>query len=239
MYGMPTRIRSLYVGVKSASKDELEMDHIDRDVDVSIYEYSPGQSMMRDKQLHESIGFTSQLSHVIRKGDSFRISKSNDNWWSEQSLIADCSNCGGIYQLQGSQSKTVKCHDCRELIEAESFMNYYTPAAFRTSFYPKDSDGTEQTYLPLRREVGAVIEPMEEKPVSKSNMLLATGSKAIIIRRNRGPLNKKSEPEPYHIVIKTQKKNVVRYKGKIDRTDYWTGHTEGVWQKLGTGGRMN
>lgn len=218
MYGMPTRVRPLYVGPKKGGgSGELEWDSVDRDVDLSIYEYSPGQSIVRDKLLHESIGFTPSLGNLSKRGrDDYYPPESLKStvWWSDRSLIADCPYCDAIFIIYGNVPKISICHDCKQEISAKEFKPYFTPAAYRTSFYPRQIDGTEQTYLPIRREVGAIIEPMDEHKVIDSNMLVATGSKATLVRRNRGVLDKSTDPVPYQIVTKVQQSMYSGIKGK-------------------------
>lgn len=58
MYGMPTRVRDLYVGIERSDLDEPDWDTIDREMDLAIYEFAPGRSLVRDKRKHVAIGFT-------------------------------------------------------------------------------------------------------------------------------------------------------------------------------------
>ena len=63
MYGMPTRVRDLYVGIESNDLGEPDWDTIDREMDLAIYEFAPGPSLVRDKRKHTSIG---SLLHWVR-----------------------------------------------------------------------------------------------------------------------------------------------------------------------------
>jgi hypothetical protein len=60
MYRMPTRVRDLYVGLSENDLGEPEWDTIDRELDLAIYEFAPGRSLVRDKRRHTSVG----LSHL-------------------------------------------------------------------------------------------------------------------------------------------------------------------------------
>jgi hypothetical protein len=53
MYGMPTRVRDLYVGTReSASTRQTDWLTIDRDLDLAVYEFAPGSVIVKDKREH-------------------------------------------------------------------------------------------------------------------------------------------------------------------------------------------
>jgi hypothetical protein len=60
MFGMPTRTRVLYHGVKVNSEPEL----IDRDLDLAITEFAPGSQKTKDKKVYTSIGFTPSILKI-------------------------------------------------------------------------------------------------------------------------------------------------------------------------------
>lgn len=47
MYGMPTRVRDLYVGIEENELGQPDWDSIDREMDLAIYEFAPGSSLPR------------------------------------------------------------------------------------------------------------------------------------------------------------------------------------------------
>src|SRR5262249_20069984 len=63
MFGMPSRVRSLYNGIRG---DEALT--IDRDLDLAITEFAPGSQKTKDKRVYTSIGFTAPFLHVNRRG---------------------------------------------------------------------------------------------------------------------------------------------------------------------------
>ncbi|NVE89254.1 DEAD/DEAH box helicase [Vreelandella titanicae] len=206
MFGMPTRVRPLYLGLKSTAGKNPEWDAVDRDLDIAIYEFSPGQLLVRDKRLHQSIGLTGQLGFIQpSKGGHKLIPEPAAQWWTEAEMLADCPACGA---LQSSQQETLiadqVCSDCSADIPISAFERYYSPAAFRTDFNPQVSDGTEPQKPLLRRETGSIISPMTNHYIAGSNAMVASGSDALVIRRNRGPINAISEHEPYTLVRKKQ-----------------------------------
>ncbi len=56
MYGMPSRIRSLYHRLRREGAQT-----IDRDLELSITEFAPGAEKTKDKVIHTAIGFTAPL----------------------------------------------------------------------------------------------------------------------------------------------------------------------------------
>ena len=204
MFGMPTRVRPMYLGMKPTGQKEVEWDFVDREIDIAIYEFAPGQSMVRDKRIHESIGFTDQLGFIQpTKGGTKIIPEPREQWWTDKVEIADCPACGAI-KVSSQKNSSLNCEDCKSLIPKDHFDTYYSPAAFRTDFQPKVSDGTEPPRPLIRRETGAIIEPMKMVNVKGTNLSLASGSEAYVIRRNRGAINLIGEHESYEIVTRTQ-----------------------------------
>jgi DEAD/DEAH box helicase domain-containing protein len=62
MYGMPTRVRDLYIGTReSASTRQTDWLTIDRDLDLAVYEFAPGSVIVKDKMEHVCVGFTGPL----------------------------------------------------------------------------------------------------------------------------------------------------------------------------------
>jgi DEAD/DEAH box helicase domain-containing protein len=66
MYGMPTRVRDLYLEFRKSSEGDFEWSTIDRDVDLAIYEHAPGAVVVKDKQEHLCAGFTGPLHQSFR-----------------------------------------------------------------------------------------------------------------------------------------------------------------------------
>ena len=56
MFGMPSRVRYLYHGLKGN-----EFQYIDRGLELAISDFAPGAQKTKDKKIHTSIGFTSPL----------------------------------------------------------------------------------------------------------------------------------------------------------------------------------
>jgi hypothetical protein len=205
MFGMPTRVRPLYLGLEPSGKNEVDWDLVDREIDMAIYEFAPGQVIVRDKRLHESIGFTDQLGFVQSTRQGTRLIPEPDaQWWTEKQQIADCSTCGAIKMMPSPPVEAVTCDDCHLPIPTEHFQAYYSPAAFRTDFQPRVADGMDPPRPILRRETGSIIAPMTTLNVAGTNLAVASGSGASVIRRNRGGLDAAGEHENYEVALKQQ-----------------------------------
>jgi DEAD/DEAH box helicase domain-containing protein len=66
MYGMPTRVRDLYLKLErdeDGKRGRLEWKTVDRDLDIAIYEFAPGATVVLDKREHRCVGFTPALDY--------------------------------------------------------------------------------------------------------------------------------------------------------------------------------
>ncbi|WP_292448097.1 DEAD/DEAH box helicase [Mesorhizobium sp.] len=210
MYGMPTRVRDLYVGVEENDVGESDWDTIDREMDLAIYEFAPGRSLVRDKRKHTSVGFTPPLGR-IRVGHQGRASiiGTGTSWWGDTAYIATCTMCSATNSSETGVFQAVNCGDCQAEISPDDFELYYLPAAFRTSFQPSAVDENESV-LTVWRETSSEMERLEAKPVDGTNVALAAGSSARIIRRNRGPIGDNGKPGGFVILEAVQKDIKVR-----------------------------
>ena len=206
MFGMPTRVRNLYLDLTSDGAGAAEWDTVDRDVDLAIFEFAPGQTIVRDKRIHTSIGFTSQLNKPIRTGHSLELKpEPSKTWWSDATSIGDCGACGAVL-LVGGLTPTVDahCRECGAAMPAASLQPYVTPAGFRTDFQPRPADGPPVMSPLLRRETSSIIEPLKSVSVEGTNLSVGSGSEAWIIRRNRGNRDRKGDLVPFAILSRTQ-----------------------------------
>jgi hypothetical protein len=90
MYGMPTRVRNLYLGLRAAGRKKLDWDAVDRDLDVAIFEFSPGQVLTRDKQKHKAIGFTGSLMRPAIRGTFAPPVVPDRMWWDSSHHVSAC-----------------------------------------------------------------------------------------------------------------------------------------------------
>ncbi|MGY3442753.1 DEAD/DEAH box helicase [Bradyrhizobium sp. USDA 4473] len=191
MYGMPTRVRPLYLGLKPsrAGGTGMEWDSIDRDLDVAIYEFAPEQGLIRDKRLHRPVGFTASLQspRAWNRGNYGPVDP-GARWFTGSWFLARCPSCAGTTSRAAAPPESVKCADCGQSMEQALFREYFIPAAFRTDFQPQKVDENERREI-LRRAVVAEITDVSTESVPDTNLAMHAGSGAFVVRLNDGPGN--------------------------------------------------
>jgi Helicase conserved C-terminal domain len=218
MYGMPTRVRDLYLGLGQNDLGEPDWDTIDRELDLAIYEFAPGQSLVRDKQKHTSIGFTAPLWPVrvnMRQQTAF-FQPPSPQWFVDTTYVAICDVCGATNTSDLVVTEDEQCRDCCSSIAISKFKLYHVPAGFRTSFEPTPVDQEETVSRSIRRETSSETESIEERVVDGKNLVYAVGDRAAVIRRNDGPLGDTGEPEGFVVYPAVQKSLKV-----LDRPSIW------------------
>lgn len=142
MYGISTRVRQLYLGVRSDS-DEKHPDYswstMDRDLDTAVFEFAQGGLLPKDEQRHRVIGFTGALAPPER-GCCSVIVGSMSRWIESEYQVALCPPCGSARYSNGKPKSVRQCEDCGGDIDPSAFNDYITPAAFRTDFKAADPD---------------------------------------------------------------------------------------------------
>lgn len=183
MYGMPTRVRPLYLGLHSNGPDDLDWDTTDRDSDLAIYEFSPGASLVRDKRVHTAVGLTSSLPKPQKRGawvmpGQERRSPLDDEWW-----MALCEGCGGWTRADAPAD--VPCAACGSPIATDAFKHCISPAAYRTDFDPKRT-GEGELRIVRSRIVCAEATDVRPAPAAGSNLSISLERTARIVRLNPG-----------------------------------------------------
>ncbi|MDG6999311.1 MAG: DEAD/DEAH box helicase [Nitrososphaerota archaeon] len=155
MYGMPSRTRLLYHGLK-----DKRTNTIDRDLDLAIVEFAPGSQRTKDKRVHEAVGFTSELRYW---GGSWHAS--NTDPLSARRWMCRCENCH--YTITSDTEPTDSfCPNCGGGVvgsPAYKIFQFTVPAAFRTDL-SMGSDAIEDLEL-LPTGVTTAAEPGQVSPV--------------------------------------------------------------------------
>lgn len=145
MGGMPTRIRNLIHGFKKSNDENggYEVQSIDRDLGIAIYEFAPGAQKTKDKGVIQAIGFTADIQRIdkiINSGTTaYKLKTLQDDAFTERKWL-----------VQDKVTKSIRSEPFHSVSEKQNLMNIYpgcdvfigaVPAAFRTNFTtPKDSN---------------------------------------------------------------------------------------------------
>jgi hypothetical protein len=152
MFGMPTRVRNLYLGSVQGEEGDSERSWstIDRDLDVAIFEFAPGAVIVKDKQQHRCIGFTGSLENPFRLGTSKRprdlvpfINPFGEPFW-----LLHCDNCGSWHRYD-QKPTGVDCRSCHYVLPDDTAGECRTPNGFRTDFHPRlieDNDSAGRSH---------------------------------------------------------------------------------------------
>ncbi|KQR76945.1 helicase [Burkholderia sp. Leaf177] len=187
MYGMPTRVRELYLGLRSdddGSSSDYEWSTMDRDLDLAVFEFAPGSILVKDKLKHRVVGFTGALTEPQRRKGGAAEVRTVSYWKESENYVAVCRMCGSAKHTDHMPPAALTCDDCGEQIEADHFQLYVTPAAFRTDFHPK-SDFEDGGRMAVRT-VATVLH--EGERIDWGGITIRRGADATIMQLNDGVL---------------------------------------------------
>ena len=123
MYGMPSRTRLLYHGLRNNQSYT-----IDRDLEVSITEFAPGSQKIKDKAILTSIGFTPPLVYRQRWKPLHEDPLPYRRW------MQRCKVCGYTITTE-SRSNADRCSNCDMPADERQLFSEFqivTPQAYRT-----------------------------------------------------------------------------------------------------------
>ena len=163
MYGMPTRDRVLY---HSLQYPKEEISSVSRPIDQAITAFAPGASIMKDKHIHTSIGFSqSSLMCGIGFNGRYVIKTQGDSHsrvFPLEITLWECSNpsCKTI------TTEPEDDHNCKSCNYPLTPSNIRTPAAFVTSL-SRGFDQKDDADILVRRN-GIRMEPTVA-PITKDS----------------------------------------------------------------------
>jgi hypothetical protein len=184
MYGMPTRVRNLYLGLRTdgdGQDADLEWSTMDRDLDLAVFEFAPGAILTKDKLKHRVIGFTGNLMEPQRRKGKIEL-LSASSWIEASIFIAICPACGAAKLAEHKPEKDTECDDCHEPIPSDRYRLYITPSGFRTDFQPRDD--LEDVGRMAVRTVATVLK--EGDPVEIGHVTVRRGAGVTIMQMNDG-----------------------------------------------------
>ena len=129
MYGMPTRVRQLYMGLKRDGR-QRKWSKVDRDLDVAVYEFAPGSTIVLDKRNHLAVGFTPDLSDPLRQTAGSVVVPMQSTAFGQVFSLVQCGVCQAWTDISGDGA-TEKC-TCGAALDSQYVHQCRVPHAFRT-----------------------------------------------------------------------------------------------------------
>jgi DEAD/DEAH box helicase domain-containing protein len=166
MYGMPSRGRVLYHGVRNK-----EFFTVDRDLDLAITEFAPGSQKTKDKRVYTSIGFTGSLRYI---GNRIAPMPQGDPlpWRRWMSRCEVCHYTATSEQKPTDQS----CPACDVGMAASPGFRIFqigVPLGFRTDFGPGRDAKEDTEQLITGASTVAQSDPTPPRSVEGTNTSLA------------------------------------------------------------------
>lgn len=186
MYGMPTRVRNLYLGARrepGVFPEEYDWSVMDRDLEMAIYEFAPGAVLVKDKARHRVIGFTGPLSDPERRGKEIVVDPPKSDWFGEATHVAWCGACGAASHTVDRPGAPIRCGDCGADVPEDAFNYYVSPSAFRTDFRPTSKDVETPGQMAIRTV--ATIQH-DGVPKSVGSLTVHAGAGTTIMNLNSG-----------------------------------------------------
>ncbi len=187
LYGMPTRERKLYHGQVGVDKDRFKWQTMSRDSDLSIFEFAPGNELIKDKQRHLCVGFTGNLPERSNYPTISQLTPINE-WKSEQFKTSQCLCCQAWFTVDDNNSGG--CPHCKGDAASIDIYECVTPLAYRTDLVPRAVD--EQADFKVRVQLTYV--ETSEKPFDKSgnnsDLVINLAPQCKVVRINPGAIEK-------------------------------------------------
>ena len=188
MYGMPTRVRNLYLGDAERPDGQFwrTWRTVDRDLDLAVFEFAPGSVLTKDKQEHLCTGFTGALrDYPIRRGPTQDV-RPLDPAFAPAFWMAQCGYCGAWHRFNDDPRDTdAECGSCSRLLDMTTAGECRTPNGFRTDFWPREVE--EQPLISGRHRLNtAEGKVVQLRALAESNLSFAYEPTTRLYRLNRG-----------------------------------------------------
>lgn len=180
MYGMPSRIRLLYHGLRDGKEST-----IDRDLDLAITEFAPGSQRTKNKVIHEAIGFTAPLQF---RGTRW-VPMGSDPLSSRRWMIR-CESCHYTKTFDSKPPDT-SCPECGCRDDGDPAFRVFqfaVPMAFRTDLsWGKDAmDDAEILTTGVSTAAEPDQQPFASVPLTNSEISLSQGGRVYRVNNRRG-----------------------------------------------------
>ncbi len=190
MYGMPTRVRDLYLGDERLADESFQRTWktIDRDLDVAVFEFAPGSVLVKDKQEHLCVGFTGPLPRRWTASAKHKTPVNPlEEAFSPPFWLMQCEHCGAWRRFDADPKGTEqKCAACEHVLDPLLAGECRTPNGFRTDFKPRSMDEQQELSAGRHRLNTAEGRQLELKPDAESNLATGYHTQTRLYRLNRG-----------------------------------------------------
>ena len=196
MFGMPTRVRSLYHRLPKPTKNEDMPKVIDRDLDLAISEFAPGSQRTKDKQTLKPNGFTAPYRREWVPGDDGQRHRVWEPWappFTVTQKIMLCETCLEL-KVRGDDSadfNDTACPNCGE--DAPTKFRKFrgaVPAGFRTENWNDETPGTDEkakvvfaALVAVSAGPGEITEPVKG---TNTSLTLRPDGRVYRINHNQG-----------------------------------------------------
>jgi DEAD/DEAH box helicase domain-containing protein len=158
MFGMPTRVRDLYLGLRHEYEFENGRNNwvssvplsIDRDTELAIYEFAPGSIVTKDKKEHRCVGFSPILrGSIVPTGPWYQALRARQPRPPIDAVVGPAAfgeafwinwcRCCGTWRREDVEplgDSALECRTCRAVLTPSEFKRCREPLAYRTDFDP-------------------------------------------------------------------------------------------------------
>ena len=141
MYGMPTRVRQLYMGLKRNGR-QWKWSKVNRDLDIAVYEFAPGSTVVLDKQKHLAVGFTPDLSDPLSRAGGSVVVPMQSTAFGQIFSLVQCGLCQAWTDVSGAR-EAEKC-TCGAALDSQDLYQCCVPHAFRTDLPVRAKSAEEE-----------------------------------------------------------------------------------------------
>ena len=175
MFGFPTRVRNLYLKKPNALPPSENV--IDRNLEMAINSFAPGNQLVRDKKLYTATGVI-----AWKRGDNNRIIPTDGRGFRRHVFSCDC---GYIQTLEEHDAH----HTCPVCRKGRSSILTYTPLGFTVEFgQARDYNGiTNQVEQNFSTQLQCNIRPDEFPTIRGTNLQVCARERAqLFLLNNNG-----------------------------------------------------
>jgi hypothetical protein len=191
MYGMPTRVRNLYLGDAMRPEGPVwrTWRSVDRDLDMAVFEFAPGSVLTKDKQEHLCVGFTGSLPDYISRRGPTQDVRPRENAFADPFWMMPCGYCGAWHSFEADpRDAGAECGSCARVLDVATAGECRTPNGFRTDFWPREVE--EQPLTAGRHRLNtAEGKAVLLLPENGSNLSFTYQAQSRLYRLNRGRLD--------------------------------------------------